>query len=238
MWYPRTGRRGFTLIELLVVIAIIAILAAILFPVFAQARDKARSAACLSNNKQIGLAVQMYLQDYDQIFPAQQRDGVYVFAAKDKFQGQNYYDELMPYCKNGAIWICPSDRLNIWDKVPQVKPPSQGYHMNGNLITATGLAEAAVAAPANCQLMREAGYGYVWHQSWLRPFPKDCDAIADTYGQDLDQGFHGKGLNFLLADGHAKWYTAPASLELAQFPEDTGRSTKALHPKSQNCPKN
>src|SRR5213592_5029174 len=62
----RWKRRGFTLIELLVVIAIIAILAAILFPVFAQAREKARGAACLSNQKQLGLAVQMYAQDYDE----------------------------------------------------------------------------------------------------------------------------------------------------------------------------
>src|SRR5687768_17105181 len=61
-------RRGFTLIELLVVIAIIAILAAILFPVFAQARDKARSATCLSNNKQIGVAVAMYTADYDETY--------------------------------------------------------------------------------------------------------------------------------------------------------------------------
>src|SRR5438270_590910 len=64
------GRSGFTLIELLVVIAIIAILAAILFPVFAQARDKARSTQCLSNNKQIALAFMQYIQDYDETFPA------------------------------------------------------------------------------------------------------------------------------------------------------------------------
>src|SRR5438034_6492919 len=63
------SRNGFTLIELLVVIAIIAILAAILFPVFAQAREKARSISCLSNNKQIGTAYMMYLQDYDENFP-------------------------------------------------------------------------------------------------------------------------------------------------------------------------
>ncbi len=233
----RRAPSGFTLIELLVVIAIIAILAAILFPVFAQARDKARAARCLANNKQIGLAVAMYLQDYDNTYPAQHQDGVYIFAAKGKDQGQNFYDELIPYCKNGWIWICPSNRLNIWDKVPQLHPPSMGYHMNGNLITAAGLSEAAVAAPSNCQLMREAGYGYVWLQSWLRPFPKDCDAIVDVNGKSYNSGFHMNGFNFLLADTHAKWYSDTDSLNLSQFPEDTGRSTKALHPKSQYCPK-
>src|SRR5437899_4060683 len=65
----RLSHTGFTLIELLVVIAIIAILAAILFPVFAQAREKARQAGCLSNTKQIGVAVQMYVQDYDERLP-------------------------------------------------------------------------------------------------------------------------------------------------------------------------
>ncbi len=229
--------RGFTLIELLVVIAIIAILAAILFPVFAQAREKARAATCLSNNKQIGIAVQMYIQDYDNTYPAQQKDGVFVFAAKGKDQGLNYYDELMPYCKNGQIWICPSNRLNPNDKTASLKPPSNGYHMNGNLITATGLAEAAVAAPSNCQLMREAGFGYVWNQAWLRPFPKDCDAIVDVNGKSYNSGFHMNGFTFLLADGHAKWYTDTNSLELSQFAEDTGRSTKVLHPKAQYCPK-
>jgi prepilin-type N-terminal cleavage/methylation domain-containing protein len=70
------GRKGFTLIELLVVIAIIAILAAILFPVFSQARDKARQTTCLSNAKQVGLAVMQYQQDYDEFYPsAQKRNG-------------------------------------------------------------------------------------------------------------------------------------------------------------------
>src|SRR5713226_635305 len=142
-------RGGFTLIELLVVIAIIAILAAILFPVFAQAREKARSATCLSNNKQIGLAVAMYLQDYDSAYPAQKGDGIFVFAAKGKDQGQNYYDELMPYVKNGPVWICPSDILNANDKQALLAPPAMGYHMNGNLVTATGLSTKALHPKAN-----------------------------------------------------------------------------------------
>src|SRR5438046_982945 len=68
---PHGPERGFTLIELLVVIAIIAILAAILFPVFAQARDKARTTSCLSNGKQLGTALMMYAQDYDETYPIQ-----------------------------------------------------------------------------------------------------------------------------------------------------------------------
>lgn len=93
-------RKGFTLIELLVVIAIIAILAAILFPVFARAREKARQASCQSNLKQIGLAIQMYSQDFDErILPA--RLG----------EAPNYmcWTELVyPYINNDQIYICPS----------------------------------------------------------------------------------------------------------------------------------
>ncbi len=99
-------QHGFTLIELLVVIAIIAILAAILFPVFAQAREKARTASCLSNTKQIGLALQMYTQDYD--------EHVCLNNDRNVFQVGNYYylntwmTLLEPYIKNYGIWVCPS----------------------------------------------------------------------------------------------------------------------------------
>jgi prepilin-type N-terminal cleavage/methylation domain-containing protein/prepilin-type processing-associated H-X9-DG protein len=95
-------RSGFTLIELLVVIAIIAILAAILFPVFAQARDKARQAACLSNLKQLGLGVTMYAQDYDEMLP----DG-WSYSA-DKKTLWWWQDSVRPYVKNEAVYSCPS----------------------------------------------------------------------------------------------------------------------------------
>jgi prepilin-type N-terminal cleavage/methylation domain-containing protein len=231
-------RRGFTLIELLVVIAIIAILAAILFPVFAQAREKARSATCLSNNKQIGVAVSMYTADYDETYPSQRKDEMISLAAGGK-EG-TYYDALSPYIKSGKIWICPSDLPNPdAARKAKLEPPAMGYHMNGNLITAAGLSEAAVAAPANCMLMRESGAGVTWREAWLRPFRGGCDAIVGWKGPGGKNGPHMDGYNFLLADTHAKWFTDRASLELAQFPEDTGKSTKALHPKANPaCPVN
>src|SRR5437016_13639500 len=100
-------RLGFTLIELLVVIAIIAILAAILFPVFAQARDKARAVSCLSNNKQIGLAFIQYVQDYDETFPMSRQA---INSANDSGTRQNPWTVLIfPYLKNVAVTECPSD---------------------------------------------------------------------------------------------------------------------------------
>ncbi len=94
-------RRGFTLIELLVVIAIIAILAAILFPVFARAREKARQTSCLSNVKQLSLGVLMYTQDYDERLP--------YCDCNAYSSGTNWAISTQPYVKNAQIFVCPSD---------------------------------------------------------------------------------------------------------------------------------
>ena len=98
-------RRAFTLIELLVVIAIIAILAAILFPVFAQARDKARSTACLSNTKQLALGVMQYAQDYDETLPV----AGYNAQCRGRWQWQIY-----PYVKNQQVFTCPNISQQPW----------------------------------------------------------------------------------------------------------------------------
>jgi prepilin-type N-terminal cleavage/methylation domain-containing protein/prepilin-type processing-associated H-X9-DG protein len=132
----RASRSGFTLIELLVVIAIIAILAAILFPVFAQAREKARASTCLSNQKQIALAISMYAQDYDETFPF------------PYFQGPPelwWEDMVNPYIKTGnkgGIMTCPS-----------AGTAGFAYSMNNAL---AGVSLATAARPADTVLTADA----------------------------------------------------------------------------------
>lgn len=123
-------RLGFTLIELLVVIAIIAILAAILFPVFAQARESARKASCLSNTKQLGLAMMMYVQDYDEMFVCNAWDTPYIPTTDTDSRSAVYPSvaqwlwRIMPYTKNRQILVCPSD--------PNPKSGWSGYDPNPN----------------------------------------------------------------------------------------------------------
>jgi prepilin-type N-terminal cleavage/methylation domain-containing protein/prepilin-type processing-associated H-X9-DG protein len=224
---------GFTLIELLVVIAIIAILAAILFPVFAQARESARKATCLSNLKQIGLSVHMYTQDYDGTFPSQQHDGVFVNLPGGPVvypnTEQNYMDELYPYIKNAKVFFCPS--LKKATGVVQKGGWRNGYHFNGAFLsnppgckpgTCSGLAEAAVVEPANTQIIREAGGGVEWDQAWERPYSAQAGA-ANYARDDCDQftasKFHQGGCNLLAADGHAKYYTSKLVQTLQYRPD-------------------
>jgi prepilin-type N-terminal cleavage/methylation domain-containing protein/prepilin-type processing-associated H-X9-DG protein len=117
MKQPSLIRRGFTLIELLVVIAIIAILAAILFPVFAQARESARTSSCLSNEKQVSLAIIQYLQDYDEKFPGPLNNvsnGDPQFAQPDTGWGpwrvyhRGWEHKVQPYVKNVQVFLCPT----------------------------------------------------------------------------------------------------------------------------------
>src|SRR5579862_1008968 len=107
--------RGFTLIELLVVIAIIAILAAILFPVFAQARESARKISCLSNTKQLGLGIMQYVQDYDETYPMDEWNASTIGVSDNDTKSGNYLTvvtwlwQTYPYIKNRQIFVCASD---------------------------------------------------------------------------------------------------------------------------------
>lgn len=187
----RNGRRrGFTLIELLVVIAIIAILAAILFPVFARARAKARQASCLSNVKQLMVAVLMYAQDNDGGFPSRidQAGGGFTWPM----------NLLPPYVKNDAIFLCPEAKGG-WaaNKAPRYGVCwdlwGTGYHGT----------EATFTRPAETVYLNE-GYDCVYVHHWMAMYPywRNCD---DALIGNPDELPHNGGSNFGYADGHAKW---------------------------------
>jgi len=163
-------RRGFTLIELLVVIAIIAILAAILFPVFAQAREKARAISCVSNMKQLSLSVLMYSQDYDELFPT---------GLQQDWWDNTWYRIVTPYVKNLQVFRCPSDPLGTvpsgysWAG-PRLSIVSNGYMiwdgsawsvvgimgMSQSWMGRTATSQAAVGRPAETIMLAERDH--IW----------------------------------------------------------------------------
>ena len=120
-------RKGFTLIELLVVIAIIAILAAILFPVFARAREKARQASCQSNLKQLGLAYAMYEQDYDE-------HTVFLWPWGRYHSWSGYIQRVNPYVKNWQVWQCPSGENNVACSCGYAQRWTDPYYVQANYI--------------------------------------------------------------------------------------------------------
>jgi prepilin-type N-terminal cleavage/methylation domain-containing protein/prepilin-type processing-associated H-X9-DG protein len=191
MFSRRTAglRAGFTLIELLVVIAIIAILAAILFPVFAQAREAARQTACRSNMKQIGTASMMYSQDYDEMYVAS-GDAVAVSNPIGSGYTNSFVDKLHPYIKNGQVWRCPSAKT--------VSVPAISYHYNGCL---QGKSMAVTQAPATTTLYRESGNNASYPSAYLRAY--DCASAADL---DLIINAHRDGGIYAFADGHVKFF--------------------------------
>ena len=194
-----TTRRGFTLIELLVVIAIIAILAAILFPVFARAREKARQASCQSNEKQIGLAFAMYVADYDQTYPRPWVNQPGVIA------GTNYVtwvDMLMPYVKNLQMLQCPSQQWTQATMAYTTTPFGYYYNMNstdGGLSLAT---ESSIGDVAGTIAVID-GWGSMdgyWPAATLSNIMNNGDA---TYSPTVCR--HNSGTNTLFVDGHVKW---------------------------------
>ncbi len=165
------SRRGFTLIELLVVIAIIAILAAILFPVFARAREKARQASCSSNLKQIALATLMYAQDFDEKFPLSVPGCVTWWPTANSPQPYQWWILTYPYTKNGQIYSCPSSK---WDTINDagcsstsacgMRNPGQtgisyGYEiaMGSTCCGGVGGKMASLVAPSSSFLAGDAG---------------------------------------------------------------------------------
>ena len=193
--------RGFTLIELLVVIAIIAILAAILFPVFARARAKADQTQCLNNIRQLNMGIVMYTMDYDTTFPTLHADP---FSGVDQDFG-TFHDAILPYVKNEQIFECPSQRgypgysLNAWTTF-------NGFDTN----SPTEPAQFVVLAEHNKLHMENGAQHICFHmwgwQGWTSgsynpATPPDMNEV----NTQLRTAAHNEGMNVAYCDGHAKW---------------------------------
>lgn len=219
-------KRGFTLIELLVVIAIIAILAAILFPVFAQAREKARQASCLSNLKQIALGANMYGQDYDEFLPGSCGPRI-SWGAQYKSLACGH-EQIYPYVKNSQIFRCPDGAqalsgscgtnndldFTYWPAGLD-RPLMNSYGINV-FMRGRGLPQIrrpsdliywvdgpASGMPDTC--LANCGGWWAMHVGYVTP----CGTNTTSYYTYNDYSCpgrpHNNGSNIVFADGHCKW---------------------------------
>lgn len=215
-------RRGFTLIELLIVIAIIAILAAILFPVFAKARENARRASCQSNLKQIGLGITMYAQDYDERLPMQSDNGVggatSIINFADPTVGQspnslNVYYAIYPYTRSWQILTCPSATPGAAPYNPY-QPNSNSaasYSVNGVFfdsnnagggVSSSRMPLSAINQPSSRIFLQERNSVYNFEASY--PDSAGGGQFREWMYSTFSNN-HFSGGNLLYADGHVKW---------------------------------
>ena len=177
------SRSAFTLIELLVVIAIIAILAAILFPVFARAREAARTIACASNQRQMGLALAMYVQDYDERLPLPTRD---------------WQDVIQPYVKNRGIFRDPS------------APPGLDFHYAFNgLHGEAGPPTPPFGQPLAAFVSSTGTVVITDHVDCCIQAEHTFNTVAPIKSS-IESERHKGGANYLFADGHVKWFKSVA----------------------------
>ncbi len=226
------NRKGFTLIELLVVIAIIAILAAILFPVFAQAREKARSTACLSNCRQIGTALFMYIQDYDEKYPQEHPSSLNppVDDSNAQLESIDYgspFDKILPYVASRdssktQLYICPDDPdphgktildssgncLNGGGPPPG---PLSSYIINAYYLFGTILPQITTPSQSVYVVERRsngnppADFCDVHYHPWLGEVELPTSSTDTTNPIAISSTRHTGGSNYVYSDGHAKW---------------------------------
>jgi type II secretory pathway pseudopilin PulG len=229
------------LIELLVVIAIIAIVAAILFPVFAQVRDKARGATCLNNFKQIGTGLQLYLQDYDETYPLNRFD---IHGSDCKPLGYTWKEAVHPYIKNADVWVCPSA------KFASINPCCSGsttirtsYGYNGSLFNINTLRQSSgktvMDGPDN-RPKRAAVMADIQRPSeslWLIEQDKNWAACPDNGDWTIPQGGgpdrHSCGNTWIYCDTRARW----AKLASTLTPWDAWNDKEGPNPYLKDLPR-
>ena len=217
-----TRKPAFTLIELLVVIAVIAILAAILFPVFAQVRERARMSACVSNMRQIGTSLMLYVQDYDETYPCIRFHG---FGGQKGMRTYCWRNAIRPYLKSWDVMACPSNPFSHpvpfqpdvsfpqtkpgsnaegWEVEPEGRmPPSYGMNSCASTFLPADTKEGAANPPIRlAQLVRPTQTILIGETTWgvvdveLRNLWIDCPMVFSHSA--------GKVGNFIYYDGHVK----------------------------------
>ena len=234
-----TLNRAFTLIELLVVIAIIAILASILFPTFSRAREMARRTSCLSNEKQLGLAMFQYVQDYDEQLPsaatgpdAAGKQGGWIYYNKfaaDSKTGPPGYDPrlgaIYSYVKNAQVFVCTDDTKG---------------RFNGNSYAVNGCAFSGSPTPDVPFMYGKTLAAFDTTSSWILLL-EECEDANDISGDSTDDGFflpptnglggnlistrHIDGSNVTFMDGHAKYHRPGQIVASGYIYGDVGRTS-------------
>ncbi len=219
---------AFTLIELLVVIAIIAVLAAILFPVFAQAREKARSISCLSNSRQIGTALMLYLQDYDDKYPQEHpsTSNPIVDDSAAQMEEEDFgspFDKILPYVAskdsaNTQLYICPSDsdphgktlldaQGNCIGSNPLAAPPGplSSYMLNAYYLFGATLAQISAPSQSIYIAERKSSFCDVHYHPWLQEIELPTSSSDTLNPISIANLRHTQGSNYVYSDGHSKW---------------------------------